>query len=77
MSMTAISKRQVLAKFIDKLPPNKGWWFHLPTLASSQLTHPKIIQENGTRIAGVDGGLAIVSWPDGLKVVWVNGKRDT
>jgi hypothetical protein len=40
MSTRASSKRQVLAKFIDEVPPNKGWWFRLPTLAFSQLPHP-------------------------------------
>ena len=40
MSTSASSKRQVLAKFIDEVPPNKGWWFRLPTISSSQLPHP-------------------------------------
>jgi hypothetical protein len=41
MSMSASSKRQVLAKFIEEAPPNKGWWFRLPArISSSQLTHP-------------------------------------
>jgi hypothetical protein len=44
MVTTASSKRQVLAKFIDDVPPNKGWWFCLPTLATGdanlQLAHP-------------------------------------
>jgi hypothetical protein len=40
MSTSASSKRQVLAKFIDEVPLNKGWWFCLPTISSSQLSHP-------------------------------------
>jgi hypothetical protein len=41
MSTSASSKRQVLAKFIDEVPPNKGWWFRLPTISCSQLPpHP-------------------------------------
>jgi hypothetical protein len=40
MSTSASSKRQVLATFIEEVPPpNKGWWFRLPTISSIQLPH--------------------------------------
>jgi hypothetical protein len=39
MSTSASSKRQVLAKVIEEVPPNKGWWFRLPTISSSPLPH--------------------------------------
>jgi hypothetical protein len=28
-------KRQVLANFINDVPPNKGWWFRLPKFNTS------------------------------------------
>ena len=41
MSTSASSKQQVLAKCINEVPPNKGWWFRLPTISpSSQLPYP-------------------------------------
>jgi hypothetical protein len=39
MSTSASSKRQVLATFIAEVPRNKGWWFCLPTISSTQLPH--------------------------------------
>jgi hypothetical protein len=35
MDTTASSKWQELAKFINDVPSNKGWWFRLPMLTTS------------------------------------------